>query len=155
MRIIMKRISVIRHEFVEFIPEPLEDGVIYISMEYATASHICCCGCGKKVVTPISPTDWKVTFDGKSVSLYPSVGSWNLACQSHYFITNNKIKWAEQWSDERIRAGKAYDAYAKQKYYENEKLAAATKVVEQKTSKSTRCDEPKGLLARIKGWWSS
>ena len=59
------------HEFVEFIPEELKEGVLYISINYATASHLCCCGCGNRVVTPITPDDWKLIFDGVSVSLHP------------------------------------------------------------------------------------
>jgi len=38
-------------------------------IEYATAVHKCACGCGKEVVTPLSPTDWKLIFDGKALSL--------------------------------------------------------------------------------------
>jgi hypothetical protein len=46
----------------------------------------CCCGCGHEVVTPFSPTDWKLTFDCVSVSLYPSIGNWSPPCRAHYFI---------------------------------------------------------------------
>ena len=50
----MNRIMQISHEFVEFIPEQLEQGVIYVSRRYSTASHLCCCGCGLKAVTPLN-----------------------------------------------------------------------------------------------------
>ncbi len=56
-------------EFVRFVPERLDHGVLYLSMEFATASHLCCCGCGSKVVTPFTPTDWRMTFDGWTVTL--------------------------------------------------------------------------------------
>ena len=59
----MKRELVLRHEFVEFIPDKLVDGVIYVSIPYATVAHKCCCGCGMEVVTPLSPTDWELIFD--------------------------------------------------------------------------------------------
>lgn len=107
----------LKHEFVEFIPEELEQGVIYISIRFATASHLCVCGCGNKVVTPIRPTDWKLIFDGKTVSLDPSIGNWSFPCQSHYFIRNNQVKWALQWSKEKIEQGRAHDAHAKQRYF--------------------------------------
>ena len=74
----------LEHRFVEFIPKNLEDNVIYISIRFSTAVHNCACGCGIKTVTPLSPTDWKITFNGKSVSLYPSIGNWGFPCQSHY-----------------------------------------------------------------------
>ena len=113
----MKPEIVLAHEFVEFIPEQLKERTLYISKEYSTAVHKCCCGCGREVVTPLSPTDWQLTFDGKSVSLYPSIGSWSLPCQSHYFITKNRVVWALQWSPEQIARGRAYEAQAKERYY--------------------------------------
>ena len=42
------------HRFVQNIPEQLEPGILYISMEFATAAHRCFCGCGEEVVTPFS-----------------------------------------------------------------------------------------------------
>ena len=99
----------VRYKFVEFIPDILEDGVIYISIEYCTAVHKCICGCGNEVVTPLSPTDWQLTFDGKSVSLSPSIGNWNFKCKSHYWITNNKIMMAKKWSDFDIGIGREND----------------------------------------------
>jgi hypothetical protein len=59
------------HRFVEYIPERPEPGMLYVSVPYATVVHRCGCGCGNKVVTPLSPFDWKLAFDGKSISLYP------------------------------------------------------------------------------------
>ncbi len=88
----------IKHRFVEFIPEALENGILYISVEYATALHKCACGCGREVVTPLSPKDWKMIFDGKTVSLYPSIGNWQFPCRSHYWIENSKIVDADRWA---------------------------------------------------------
>jgi hypothetical protein len=85
---------ILQHKFVEFIPDELEEGVLYISLPYCTAIHKCACGCGKEVVTPFSPKDWRITFDGKTVSLYPSIGNWNYECKSHYMIINNEIRFA-------------------------------------------------------------
>jgi hypothetical protein len=90
----MRREVVLIHEFVEFIPDDLKEGTIYVSMTYATVAHKCCCGCGNLVITPLSPTDWKLIFDGKSISLDPSIGNWNFACQSHYWIRRNRVIWA-------------------------------------------------------------
>ncbi len=93
---------ILKHEFVEFIPENISDGIIYISITYRTAVHNCVCGCKNKVVTRFSPTNWQFTFDGVSISLYPSIGNWSFKCKSHYWITKNTIKKAELWSDEEI-----------------------------------------------------
>ena len=88
--------DVLEPRFVKAVPRDLEPGVLYVSMEYGTVVHSCCCGCGFEVVTPLTPTDWRLTFDGESVSLWPSVGSWNLPCQSHYVIENNRVREALQ-----------------------------------------------------------
>jgi len=67
----MRQGKTLTHEFVEFIPDVLEEGTLYVSMEYATVVHKCCCGCGKDVVTPLSPTDWMLSFNGKTISPRP------------------------------------------------------------------------------------
>jgi hypothetical protein len=89
--------KILRHEFVEIIPDHIEEGTLYISIKYCTAIHKCACGCGNEVVTPISPTGWQLSFDGKSVSLYPSIGNYNINCQSHYWIIHNKVRRAKKW----------------------------------------------------------
>ncbi|MFA5393815.1 MAG: DUF6527 family protein [Candidatus Ratteibacteria bacterium] len=109
------------HKFVENIPDQIENGVIYISIDYSTAIHKCCCGCGNEVVTPFSPTDWKLIFDGKTISLYPSIGNWNFACQSHYWITNNEVKWTPRWTKRQIDSGRKKDKRNKKVYYGKKK----------------------------------
>jgi hypothetical protein len=101
----------LQHKFVEFIPVELEDKVLYISLDYCTAIHKCICGCGNKVVTPLSPAQWKLTFDGNSISLFPSIGNWSFECQSHYWIINNKIRLAKKWNKRKIDEGKKMDSY--------------------------------------------
>lgn len=108
----------IHHKFVEFIPDHLEEGIIYITIEYRTAVHKCVCGCGNKVVTPISPTDWRLTYDGQTITLYPSIGNWNFDCKSHYFITKNNIEFVRKWSNKEIESGRKADYKKKKKYYE-------------------------------------
>lgn len=85
------------HKFVEFMPEKLEPGVIYVSLRFTLASHQCACGCGEEVVTPLSPKDWQLIFNGETVSLYPSIGNWNFRCRSHYWIEQNRVVWAPKW----------------------------------------------------------
>ena len=113
----MKTVSALAHEFVELLPDTLEDGKIYISTPYATSTHRCCCGCGNEVVTPLSPTDWKLIFDGQTISLDPSIGNWSFPCQSHYWIKKNNVKWDHRWSNLKIEAGRAHDEAAKQGYF--------------------------------------
>ena len=109
------------HRFVKSVPETLEDGVLYVSVEYATAIHKCCCGCGKEVVTPLSPRDWKLIFDGETISLYPSIGNWSFPCQSHYWITNNQVEWAVKWSKRQIAAVRKRDELGKKQKEKGQK----------------------------------
>ena len=84
------------HKFIDNIPREIEDDVICVSIKYRTAIHKCPCGCGNEVITPIDEINgWKLIFNGKSISLYPSIGNWNLKCQSHYWINKNQIIWAK------------------------------------------------------------
>jgi Family of unknown function (DUF6527) len=113
----VNRLTSIQHQFVEYIPDSLSEGKIYVSIDYATAAHKCCCCCGNEVITPISPTDWQLTFDGQSISLYPSIGNWGFDCRSHYWIRRNRVEWASQWSQERIKRGRDSDQLAKERYF--------------------------------------
>lgn len=107
----------LEHYFVEYIPECLDSGVLYISMKYATAAHCCGCGCGKEVITPFTPTDWSMTFDGETVSLSPSIGNWNFSCRSHYFIRRGQVIKASTWDDEQIKSNRWKDKAVKASYY--------------------------------------
>lgn len=111
----------IQYKFVELIPSELEEGILYISVEYCTAIHKCVCGCGTEVVTPLSPTDWKLTFDGRSVTLYPSIGNWSFECRSHYFIENGKVKYARKWTNSEIDIVRKDDSKSKKKYFSKKK----------------------------------
>jgi hypothetical protein len=111
------QVKALSHEFVEFIPATLEPSVLYISIPYATAVHLCCSGCGEKVVTPLTPTDWSVSYDGETVSLTPSIGNWGFVCQSHYWIRNGKVVEAPRWSREQIAGGRQRDKFAKQRQF--------------------------------------
>jgi hypothetical protein len=106
----------IRPAFVDGIPDRLEEGVLYVSLEHDAMMHLCACGCGEEVSTPLGPTDWRLTWDGASISLAPSVGSGGLACRSHYLIDRNAVRWLApmtDWSiaDEQDRTRAAKDRY--------------------------------------------
>ena len=111
------RRTTVKHEFVHFIPDALQEGTVYVSIPFSTALHRCCCGCGSEVVTPLSPTDWELIFNGKTISLYPSIGSWALPCQSHYWIRRDAVIWDRQWSREEIEAGRASERAEKEEYF--------------------------------------
>ena len=112
----------LEHRFVEHLPERLEPGILYLSMEYATSAHSCC-GCGEEVVAPFTPTDWKMTFDGETVSLRPSIGNWTLKCRSHYVIDHGKVIEAGPWTEEQVVAERHRDRKAKARFYGRDSVA--------------------------------
>jgi Family of unknown function (DUF6527) len=122
----MSRRSDIKHDFVQFIPDTPAFGVLYVSIEFTTALHLCMCGCGREVVTPLTPTDWTLTFDGASVSLRPSIGNWSYPCESHYFITKNKVRWATKMTPSEVENGRNSDRQAKELEFGTDKGHSAS-----------------------------
>jgi hypothetical protein len=115
----MIRINRFVHSFVDTIPEQLAPGTLYIALHYKTIAHLCFCGCGREVVTPLSPAQWRITFNGATVSLYPSVGNWNLPCRSHYILKDGKVLEADTWSDKQVAYGQVRDKREREAHYNN------------------------------------
>ena len=83
------------HQFVTAIPPrtEMEPKTLYISIPLRIANHLCICGCGTESPTPLAPTEWRMTFDGESVSLAPSIGNQRMNCRSHYWIKGGQAIW--------------------------------------------------------------
>jgi hypothetical protein len=113
----MPRVERFDHEFVDQIPEDLDEGILYVSMRFGMVIHLCACGCGNQTVTPLGPTDYKLIYDGETITLHPSVGNWNFPCRSHYWVRRAKVVWADDWTDDQIRAGRAHDRYVKDQMF--------------------------------------
>lgn len=149
----------LNHKFVEHFPETLQEATLYISVDFATAAHLCCCGCGQEVVTPFSPTDWKMIFDGKTVSLEPSIGNWSFSCRSHYFLRRNKVIWAGDMSFDKIEAGRTRDRMAKAKQY-GEEISLSNKLTHQNPQEPTlqanlyQPPPSKSIWEKIKAWFN-
>lgn len=147
----------LEHRFVRNVPRELDPGVLYISMDYATAVHSCCCGCGDRVVTPFTPTDWRMTFDGESISLHPSVGNWNQKCRSHYVIQRSRVLEAGPWTNARIKAERRRDKRAKTAYYCEQQGVQTGVSLPPNASTSTTAmqgeipSEPR-IWSRVKAW---
>jgi hypothetical protein len=146
------RHQTLEHRFVRNAPRELEPGVLYISMEYATAVHSCCCGCGERVVTPFTPTDWRMTFDGESVTLNPSVGNWNQDCRSHYVIERNRVIECGRWSDARVESERRRDKQAKAAYFGSAPAPARLDALP--TAPAGDTVQTSGLWSRIRAWLS-
>lgn len=145
------KISIIMPEYVELLPPELQDGKLYISKKYGTAVHRCCCGCGTKIVTPLKPTDWRLTEQDGLVTLFPSVGNWNHPCRSHYIIRSNRVLAAGDMTKREIARGRQWNDVAKQAYYRADGSSVDTQGKPVNSSTSTRRQE--SWLGKIKRWF--
>jgi len=137
--------------FVEHLPEVLEPGKLYVSIDFASTAHLCCCGCQSEIVAPLSPTDWKLTYDGVNVSLHPSIGNWSLPCRSHYVIKHGKVRWAGDWSEEQVAKGRRQDRASKKRYYGEEVQSKSHEDLESSQERQTAKRE-NSILVRILAW---
>jgi hypothetical protein len=107
---------------VHYMPKELRPGVLYVSEEFGAAAHLCACGCGAKIRTPLSPTDWSLEETENGPTLYPSIGNWQQACQSHYWIRNGEIVWSDKWTADEIKAGRCMEEERSNAYYKGLEL---------------------------------
>jgi hypothetical protein len=119
----MPKVTMIKLLRVRFMPKTLEEGILYYSEEFGSAIHLCACGCGAKVSTPIGPAEWSLAEAENGPTLDPSIGNWQHDCQSHYWIRNGRIIWSTQWSSEQVALGRGVEAKRREVYYESRKPA--------------------------------
>lgn len=109
MRFVLQRVG--------YMPKELQTGVLYVSEEFHTAAHLCACGCGAKIRTPLGPTEWSVEEAPKGPTLWPSVGNWQQGCRSHYWFRNGEVVWGDAWSPAQIAAGRAHEEERRRAHY--------------------------------------
>jgi hypothetical protein len=112
----LTKLSTIEHRYVEAIPKVLDPGMLYISERYRTASHLCACGCGTRVATPLNPAKWRLVDHGVTVSLSPSIGLGTLPCKSHYWIRRSRVDWYPPMTEWQTDRAQRADRYASQVY---------------------------------------
>jgi hypothetical protein len=114
-----RKISSLEHIFVDFFPpyEEMKEGILYVSMIGSMMTHKCCCGCGIEVILKLSPIDWSMSFNGKTITITPSIGNWNFECKSHYWIINSKVVWASKWSQKKIDSCRLKESLIADLYY--------------------------------------
>ena len=99
-------------------PKDLQAGVLYVSEEFFTAAHLCACGCGTKIRTPLGPTEWSVEEDLQGPTLWPSVGNWQHACRSHYWFHDGEVVWGDAWSPAQVASGRGQEQERRRAYYD-------------------------------------
>ena len=148
----------IRPEFVTQFPAVFEQGVLYISEEFETAGHLCCCGCGEKVITPLNPAKWRLRKEGCAVSLSPSIGNWNYACKSHYVITKNNVIEAGQLDAAKIKTVQRRDRRDMDRYVSIVN-ARAGQSTEKAPEPPTKVVPEKSIFSEfvtfLKNWWKT
>jgi hypothetical protein len=141
------RLQRIQHQFVEFVPEKLEPGKLYVSLEYNTANHLCACGCGSEVVTILGPADSSITYNGRAVSISTSIGNSNFPCSSHYWIEDNRVLWESRMTPQLTALSRARDKAVKAREYGRPAEARVTQAPEQTPAQSPPVKEEQ------RSWW--
>lgn len=112
------KLSSIKLRNVAYMPKELEPGILYAALEFGAVAHLCACGCGTKIRTPLGVTEWSLREGPQGPTLRPSVGNWQQPCRSHYLITNGEIEWAGQWTAAQIAAGRKREEDRRAAHYE-------------------------------------
>lgn len=135
-----------KSEVVGSIPEALQANTLYVTTDGDVAGHLCACGCGREVITPLSPTDWSITIGRRGATLFPSIGNWAFPCRSHYFIWDGAIVWARDMSAKAIEQGRRRDKARKQDYYEQLNGQPMPKI-------EPRPPQYQSMIQRLRAWW--
>ncbi len=146
----MKKRSHLDHRYVEFIPKEIDEGVLYISERFNTASHLCCCGCGFKVVTPLNAAKWHLTDHGTSVSLSPSVGLGAFPCRSHYWIRRGRVDWYPNMTKAGTHRAQRRDDYAMRVHAGEIKPPPLPR-----QNARPKPESRPSFWESVKGWWRS
>lgn len=151
------KVKTIKPQHIEFVPEHLSEGVLYISERFQIAVHKCCCGCGQEVVTPLSPAEWSITYHDGNVSLSPSIGNWNYKCRSHYIIRNGKVLQAKEMNERQIQRVKMNDRIdrAEQIRLRNDAKAATIDTEGSHVASTSELEPKNSGLQRLICWWQS
>jgi hypothetical protein len=139
-------------EFVESAPRPLSEGVLYISDRFRTALHLCCCGCGREVVTPLNPAGWSYKREAGTVTLKPSIGNWSFPCRSHYLIISNEVVWAKPMSSQQIAMVKAKDSRDQKAFIDRSNATKMSKNIAPRAASRFTPFEGKGLFSQVRRW---
>lgn len=98
-------------------PDHLEPGLLYVADAFGAAAHLCACGCGTIIRTPLNR--WSLIESEDGPSLDPSIGNWQEPCQSHYWIERGEVLWADKWTPEQIAAGRQREGERLCVYYDS------------------------------------
>ena len=81
------------------IPDELSEDILYVSMENKLAAHLCPCGCGEKIITPLywadppppGGSEKRRFFFDRFSNIEGIFIHEHLKCKSKYSITNGQF----------------------------------------------------------------
>ncbi len=111
---------------VKYMPAELEPGILYVAEQFGAAAHLCACGCGTIVRTPLDR--WSLTETRNGPTLYPSIGNWQEPCRSHYWIRRGAVRWAPKWTPEQIAVGRQHEEERRRAHYDTSDRKRAGKI---------------------------
>ncbi len=115
----MQKLERIKLARVQYIPKNPEPGILYVAEEFGAAVHLCACGCGLKVSTPLGPVGWTLEESADGPTLSPSIGNWQQPCRTHYWIREGRILWAGGWTPAMVAAGQRAEEQRRRVYFES------------------------------------
>lgn len=152
-----RRLTKMAHRLVIQIPEELEDGILYVSMQFGTVVHRCACGCGEEVVTPLGPAEWQLSYDGRSISLAPSIGNWSFPCRSHYWIESGKVCWTRGFSMNEISQVRTKARNRRQNFYLDGTVEPLDQEANEVATEESFSDKKNGIwhraLSKFQDWF--
>lgn len=101
--------GVVEHTYVRSIPEQLASNTLYVSRKYGLVVHLCMCGCGTKVVTPLGPAEWSLREHAGKITLRPSIANTAQTCRSHYLISSSEVSWLPRLANRQQHRARVQD----------------------------------------------
>jgi hypothetical protein len=90
-----------RYQLVDRIPTQMRGDVVYHTKEFELAGLLCACGCSHRI-TLLVPDSHQVWDQGGYATIRPSIGVFDGACKSHYFITAGEVQWLPAFSGAQV-----------------------------------------------------
>jgi len=95
----MEKLAGLKYKAVRDLPVKAEQeyGIIYVKVwrDEINTVHQCPCGCGNEVYLHHDLNrnrGWVINIKDEKITVKPSIGN-TFKCRTHYFLTENKIRW--------------------------------------------------------------
>lgn len=83
------------------LPDQVGPFEFHYSRKFDMAAVACACGCGHRIMLNLLEQHQLEIVDGLP-SVDPSILVADAPCLSHFYITNGRVEWAQQWSKKTV-----------------------------------------------------